>query len=284
MKEGSNKQFKEKLLKTFKAFDFFCKKNNIRYYAAYGTMLGAIRHHGFIPWDDDIDVYMLRKDYDKFCTLKNKVGPHYNIFDINNKNYWLLSLAKFVDIDTTLWEFEDRPLILGVYIDVFPLDEINTDQTLCLKDEYDKISFLVIRSMMRHTKSQYVHNIFHPRTEWKMLFDTFYYCKRKTYYMEKYKSCVKKIKSLKGDFYVSYDGPYGTGEIMKKEWFADTLNVPFEDYSMIVPFGYDAILTKIYGDYMKLPPKSEQVSHHNHFFLDLNKRWTIEEILNVSKA
>ena len=113
--------YKDKLIETFAAFDRFCREHDIKYYAAYGTLIGAVRHKGLIPWDDDVDVYMLRKDYEKFCSFKGKIDDHYDVMDINDENYWLLSLAKFVDTDTTLWEFKDLPLVLGVYVDVFPL-------------------------------------------------------------------------------------------------------------------------------------------------------------------
>ena len=141
--------YKEKLIETFYAFDQFCTKNDIKYYAAYGTLIGAVRHKGLIPWDDDVDVYMLREDYDKFCSFRGHVDSHYDIMDINDENYWLLSLAKFVDTNTTLWELKELPLILGVYIDVFPLDEIESDTNLELKHDYDKYSDLILRGMRR---------------------------------------------------------------------------------------------------------------------------------------
>lgn len=276
---NSEKQYKQKLIETFIAFDSFCKQHDIKYYAAYGTLIGAVRHHGLIPWDDDIDVFMKREDYDKFCSYRGKVGGHYDIMDINDKNYWLLSLAKFVDTNTTLWEFQELPLILGVYIDVFPLDEINTDKSLKYKKEYDDLSSLVARSMMRYNFSQLMKTLIHPRRALYVFCNLLAHKGKYSQYRAKYDALVAHLKSIKGDYYVSYDGPYGVGEIMKKEWFEKTISLQFEGMTIEAPVGYDSILRKMYGDYMKLPPESKRVSHHSHYFLDLNKRWSIEEIV-----
>lgn len=277
----TDKLFKKKLLETFHAFDNFCKQHEIPYYAAYGTLIGTVRHHGLIPWDDDIDVFMKRKDYDRFCAFRGKVGGHYDIMDINDDNYWLLSLAKFVDTDTTLWEHESLPLVLGIYIDVFPLDETSSENSLAYKADYDKYSLLVARSMMKHPIKQLLRGVIHPYREIEMLEDIFIHRHRAKFYREKYDILVEKLKQQKGDYYVSYDGPYGVGEIMKKEWFAKTVSLPFEDMTIDAPIGYDSILRKVYGDYMQLPPENKRVSHHSHYFLDLNKRWTLGEISKI---
>ena len=86
--------FQEKLLEVYRSFQELCKIHDIHYYAYGGTLIGAIRHHGFIPWDDDIDVLMKRPDYEKFCSLRGKVDGHYDIMTEDEDNYWLLSLAE----------------------------------------------------------------------------------------------------------------------------------------------------------------------------------------------
>ena len=135
---NSEIEYKKKLLETFKAFDAFCRKHDINYYAAYGTLIGAVRHKGLIPWDDDIDVLMLPDDYNKFCSYRGNVDGHYDIVDSRDENYWLLTLAKFVDMNTTLWEMEEYPCVTGVYIDIFPLYENDHDQAVKLKTQYEK--------------------------------------------------------------------------------------------------------------------------------------------------
>lgn len=277
--------YKRKLVDTFIAFDKFCKQNKLKYFAAYGTLLGAVRHQGLIPWDDDIDVYMRREDYDRFCSLKGCVDGHYDIMDINDKNYWLLSLAKFVDTDTTLWEFKRLPLILGVYIDVFPLDECNKESVMKFKGEYDKYSSLVTESMMRYSAVDLCKSLLKGRLGclYSQLSVLFYKRYKYRTYMKKYLSCVDRIKKEKGDYLVSYDGPYGIGEICEKEWFLDTVQLSFEGITIDAPQAYERYLTQIYGNYMILPPESKRVSHHSHYFLDLEHGLTMGQVLSMLK-
>ena len=100
----SESRYKEILLKTMKAFIAFCKEHDIEYMAAYGTILGTIRHKGLIPWDDDIDVFMTRENYEKFLQFKKDVfKTGYEIIDKNDKGYYL-PFAKFCDANSTIWE------------------------------------------------------------------------------------------------------------------------------------------------------------------------------------
>ncbi|KXB74135.1 hypothetical protein HMPREF1860_02125 [Prevotella amnii] len=122
-----DKLLQKKLLSLFKEFTLFCKKNNLTYYAAYGTAIGAVRHHGIIPWDDDVDVWMPRKDYEKLLKLKTTLlKTNYEIINIENKGYYLY-FAKFCNRNTSIIEREGEPNI-GLYIDIFPLDNYNTSR------------------------------------------------------------------------------------------------------------------------------------------------------------
>ena len=122
-------RYKKVLLETMKAFIDFCSQNKLEYVAAYGTALGAVRHKGLIPWDDDIDVFMTRDNYEKFleCREKAKLAG-YEIFDLNDEGYYL-PFAKFCNANTTLWEVERLPFVMGVFIDVFPLDFTSEDES-----------------------------------------------------------------------------------------------------------------------------------------------------------
>ena len=147
--EQTDVLFKNKLLETFKAFIEFCNEHGIKYYACGGTLIGAVRHQGLIPWDDDIDVWMMPDDFKKFCSYRGKIQGHYDIMDGRDDNYWLLSVAKFVDVDTTLWEEEEYPCVTGVYIDVFPLYECDSQNALQQKHKHDEFEFFFKHSM-RH--------------------------------------------------------------------------------------------------------------------------------------
>ena len=120
-------EHQEMLLKTYKEFSKFCLSNNLPFYAAYGTLIGAIRHHGFIPWDDDIDVFMLRKDYDRFVELRNTlIADDFKIaVYVDGKSPY--PFAKFYTTKGTIWEYSQFPFIIGPWIDVFPIDEGDID-------------------------------------------------------------------------------------------------------------------------------------------------------------
>lgn len=284
--QETEKGFKIKLIETFKVFDKFCKSHNLRYFVAYGTLIGAVRHHGLIPWDDDIDVLMLPDDYKKFCSYKGKVGGHYDIVDSRDENYWLLTLAKFVDMNTTLWEMEEYPCVTGVYIDVFPLYENNYDQAVKLKAQYEKFAVLLRRSMMHYSFNKIWSLLYNGRilTLWKVLKDIIHNFVMHSYFRKKYDHYLNKVQNARGDYYVCYEGDYKEREIYPKEWFDKTMKIPFEDMMIDIPVEYDKMLTKIYGDYMQLPPEEKRVSHHPHYFLDLDRRWTIDEIKNYKKS
>lgn len=278
-------EYRQKLIETFKAFDEFCKKNYIKYYAAYGTLLGTIRHKGIIPWDDDIDVWMLPEDYQKFCSLRGKVEGHYDVMTDEDQNYWLMSLVKFVDTNTTLWEVEHFPCVTGVYIDIFPLYESTIDKAVELRKEYDRVATNLTRAMTRHTLGQFKTSFFNNfDTFKKCLKETFYYRPQYKKFLHEYRVFVKKITKLKGDVYVSYDGLYREKEVYKKIWFADTIKLSFEGMKIDVPCGYDEILTKLYNDYMQIPSEKKRISHHSHYFVDLRRRWTIKEIKAFTKG
>lgn len=284
MCENINQKYKEKLIETFKAFDKFCQKHNIKYYAAYGTAIGAIRHKGLIPWDDDIDVYMLRPDYEKFCSLQGHVNDKYDIMNINNDNYWLLELAKFVDTNTTLWEFEEFPLILGVYIDIFPLYEIDTEENaIMMKQEHDYYSTRIEEGMKHYSIKKILSSLKHPRYTYKCLLSKYYYRYKLHRNIKKYLSWIKKCSKIKGNYYISYEGGYGLGEMMNKEWFKESIKVPFEDTFINLPIGYDGILKGLYGEYMSFPPKEKQKSIHGRYFLDLSQRYTLSEVTKIIK-
>ncbi len=284
--DNTEKQFKKKLIATFYEFDNFCKSHGIKYFAAYGTLIGAIRHKGLIPWDDDIDVWMLPEDYNKFCNLKGKVDGHYDIVDSRDEGYWLYDLAKFVDTNTTLWEFESLPCITGIYIDVFPLAACSMPFAIEIKKLYDKASYLVERSRMKHSNNELI-NIFRQH-DWRELkffiYDIICMPFMKNVWKRRHNEYQNEIKNGKGDMLISYEAMCREKNIFEKQWFENVEFADFENIKITIPSGYDKILTQLYGNYMELPPEEKRISHHSHYFLDLERRWTINEIKELKNA
>lgn len=275
-------KYKEILCETMKAFIAFCEKHGLRYYACAGTCLGAIRHKGIIPWDDDIDVLMPRKDYNKFLALKScLVDSSYEIVDPSDKGYYL-SFAKFVNANTTIFEVREYPFILGIFIDVFPLDEVgDAEMAKKLFEEKTIAWWNYACKLVRFVPSVFFDNVSRLKLKTALhylknsLFGNFY--KKKLYL--KFLAIEKNIQQQKGDKWMFYSGGYGFDkELCDKEWFGEGVKVPFEDFSIVVPTNYEAYLKHIYKDYMTPPPVEKRVSHHNQYFVDLSRRWSIEEI------
>lgn len=271
------------LIDLLKFFDEFCEKNGLKYYACAGTCLGAIRHKGFIPWDDDIDVVMPREDYEKMLSLRNSLkGTDYEINDISDKGYYL-PYAKFCEKKTTLVEFKDKPFLLGMFIDVFPLDEAS-DSSVCRKLFKKKN-----RAMQRysqglgkgHLKRMAKAKGFFAKAKCVMFF--FFGWFLKFFYLKQFFATEKKIRHLHGDHIMYYGGGYGFDkELHKKDWFGEGCRVPFEKITIMIPKDYKSYLSKLYGNYMTPPPPEKQISHHYHYFYDFDKRWSLEDVMKLN--
>lgn len=275
------------LLKTMKAFICFCKENEIEYIVAYGTLLGAVRHRGLIPWDDDIDVFMTRENYNKFISLKNKDSlVDYEIIDLTTDGYYL-PFAKFCDKHSTLWEVKRFPFVMGVFVDVFPLDQANNDfSSRELHNVFKKVFGSYTRGIVKYT----INDFFVKLSALKikeflgMLKNIFYYSlyKRKT--INKITEIEERIKSVEGDYYMSYfSSDNFENSIFPKYLFSETIECKFEDFVISIPRQYDKLLKTMYGDYMTFPPKENQVSHHYHYYFNPCKRLSLEQVKNQLK-
>lgn len=275
----SQTRYKELLLKTMSEFIKVCDQNGIEYIGAYGSVLGAVRHKGLIPWDDDIDVFMTRENYEKFLQLKKTLnGSGYEIVDLDNDGYYL-PYAKFCDANTSIWEIENLPFVLGIFIDVFPLDfvEENDAECVALRDEY----IVLFRKYVRSKRSFRFADLL-SLSGLKDFFKTVYY--RKTVKKEMLRNIENKIKNKRGPYRMYYRSmdKYSKSKF-DASWFDECIEVPYENFSIRIPKNYDAYLTQCYGNYMEPPPIEKRVSQHFHYFVDLDKRLSEEEIRKIKK-
>lgn len=258
-----------KLLEMLKWLTDYLHENELTYYIIGGTMLGAARHKGFIPWDDDIDIGMPRQDYEKLIKLLENPIEHYVIE--SPKGYardYLYNVAKFYDVNTSMTELLRKKIKRGVYIDIFPLDGIGNTEEESFKN-YKKID----RANM--LLAMLVCGVRKERKWWK---NCAVLAGRILPISPKKLAQKVDLLSAKRDFYKcewvgNMMSTYRARDIMKREIFGTPTLYNFEGLQVYGPEKHEEYLTQIYGDWRKLPPKKKQHSAHDFAELDLNKSY-----------
>ena len=262
LKEEDLQQLKEVELEMFKAFISVCEQLGLRYYLLGGTLLGAVRHKGFIPWDDDIDVGMPRADYEIFLEKAQALMPApYFVQNLRTEKTCPFNFCKIRNSNTTYLESSvaHLPINHGVFIDIFPLDGYPTKQ--------EEKAFFRTNTLL----SWRIQNVFGGPVKkpwWKKLISVLLMPisveqavqKRETLYC----SASNTEKTA------NYSGAWGAKEIVPTEWYAEGCEVEFEGLAVRAPKEYDKWLTQVYGDYMQLPPEEKRVGHHYVDVFDLN--------------
>ena len=253
-------------LEILKYFSNFCDEHKLRYFLSNGTLLGAIRHNGFIPWDDDIDVYMPRNDYMKFLHLVgSSLGPNYKLVTPYNSKKYLYTYAKLFDDRTVLVEFpETLKYTIGVYIDIFPVDglpdsEIEINKHFKRTKKLISQNWLFIAQGKRLTKETKLY-----KRMYGYLFVFLARLMGEKFYFNKLDKMARKYDFDKSEEVALTACGYGAVERMKQSYFAKCQKVKFENNLFNAPIGYHEYLTSLYGDYMKLPPLEEQIKRHNN--------------------
>jgi len=253
-------------------FDRVCKKLDLRYFLSSGTLLGAVRHSGFIPWDDDIDVLMFRKDYDRFLKFAPaEIGPRYFLQTNESEKEYPFPFAKLRDSETTLIEKEVRDLNInqGIYIDIFPLDGIPTNKLL-RNLGWVPLSIIGYLSLFKKVRKQTPHKL---GIMFKIL-DSIIPIKAWTLsrmYVSLCKMCdVDKAKFVAFSSWPDY--PFDL-IVYRKSLFEETVVLNFHGRLFPAPSGYDELLKQLYGDYMVLPPEEKRNSHHRNVQIDTTKSY-----------
>lgn len=239
----------------------FCNKNGIKYFLFHGTLLGAVRHNGFIPWDDDIDICFLKEDYNRFITEFNDPTGRYKLMAPEKSKECNFSLAKVFDSNTLLIENVTHPVDLGVYVDIFPLDYGQRDftKTLSYLNKTTFIRKLLLLKRLKTNKQRvwYKNVIIVTIQVLTCLFKEKHLVNKLVEYYERQTDSDSKFVMQTRILANSKT------QIYEKDVFRETKMLVFEGKMYPVPIGYAELLETLYGDYMKLPPIEERITHHD---------------------
>ncbi|ORJ28276.1 phosphorylcholine transferase LicD [Streptococcus oralis] len=238
--------------------DSFCKENGINYCINYGTLIGAIRHKGFIPWDDDIDLSMTRKNYEKFIQLFSEKQSKYKLLSLETDDQYFNNFIKIVDPTTKIIDTRNtKTYDSGIFIDIFPMDTFNDSKVV---DICYKLESFKLLSFSKHK------NIVYGDSKLKDLIRSFFWFLLRpispSYFAIQIEKQIQKYRVKDGKYIAFIPSKFKEKEVFAKEVFEDFIEVPFEHLMLPAPKQYDAILKQYYGDYMTLPPKEKQFYSH----------------------
>ena len=253
-------------------FKRICDKYGIDYFFFFFTLLGAVRHHGFIPWDDDMDVGMTRKNYERFLKVAAKeLRPQFFLQTAKTDPSFAHGFAKIRLNGTVLMEdyTEHSAQHNGVFLDVFPYDEM-ADSPLLLRLQY--LHFKCLKwAALGKTDYQFVDKKKHYFAS-AMSKALFFYSKNKC--IDKMtKICTRYLGKNQKNI-INWYGAYKFSEYMDRKCAHDLVSMEFEGYSFKVPADYDILLKNMYGDYMKLPPIEKRGNQHAMVKMDIGEYHT----------
>lgn len=250
-----------------------CDQNGLTYYMCGGTCIGTIRHHGFIPWDDDVDIFMLREDYENLYHNWEKYShdSRYQICRSDATHNYHHAAMTVNDSTTTFINFrtQNEDVNQGIAIDIIPIDHLAPTPIGRFKQRINAILFSIFINqrlpdhqgkLLRFLTALPLYIVRSPKIRYHIWKESE---RRMTAPQPGSTQLVELASGLKGMF-----RPFDP------KWFATTKMMPFEDTEMPVMAGYDQYLTLVFHDYMKLPPKSQQLAKHHTAIIDTDTPYT----------
>lgn len=259
MREISFEESKQILVKTLESIDKCCRANNLSYSLCWGTMIGAIRHKGFIPWDDDVDLMMPRKDYNRFLEVYK--APDYDIYAPKKNKNCIQLLIKVYNKHTKIFFGNHKKSLYGLWVSIFPYDNVPDEN---------------VRSWER--KRTFWMNIYHFKVVRFLTTDSlFTKCAKailkipvfpfSSFYLEKKaEKCLTAYNGKRTKQISLWDCGLGFTKFyyFPSDWFDEFIDVDFDGIKCRIIKRYDEFLRLYYGDYMTPPPVDKQIPGHNY--------------------
>lgn len=260
-------------LEILRDFQSLCEKYNIDYFAGGGTAIGAVRHKGFIPWDDDIDVNLVRKDYERFLEVAEKeFSDKYIIVNAEKNDIYPLMSTRWIKKGTKFKEesFKDLDIDLGVFLDIYCFDNVPDDE-LKMKKQGRKVWFLNKFMILKAVKRPVLYF-----SGWKA--NVVYFLSAMVHYMmnlchisnkflyKKVKKTLIKYNDQKTKRVAYYFDPTPFTSVINYDDIFPTKKVPFEDGEIRVGCNVERYLERRFGNYMELPPKEKRHNHPPYIF------------------
>lgn len=259
MRKIEEEELKELQLDILNDVHVFCINNDIKYSLSFGSLLGAIRHKGYIPWDDDIDIMMPREDYERF--IKTYRHENFKIATSSTMPDYFHPYAKVYNTQTIVQEFVENKSSYGINIDVFPIDKMPDDNFSLKKMFYVKKFLNLIynlkmvstnknRSFFKNCILAISHILLSP-IKMNVLVNK----------MECISKKYSNIETCRSGIFTPADNTFNS--ITDNNVFEEYTEVKFEGMSFYIVKDYDSLLHAFYGDYMKLPPVEKRITHHS---------------------
>ena len=256
-RELSIEEVKQLELDILKNVHRYCEERGLIYVLIGGTLLGAIRHKGFIPWDDDIDIAMPRPDYEKF--IKEYSDDRYEVKSLEYSDGYIFTFAKVIDSKTILIENKTNKSDIGINIDIFPLDGLPNKKADAVKYANNSMTYkrlITLKQMKFRRGRSVVKNL--TLACGKIFLAVFSY-KSLTLMAVKY---ATRYPYNNGDCVANLSWGFGKAEMLDRDGINNRHLVPFEDTEFYISENYEDFLVNRFGDYMQFPPEKDRKSHH----------------------
>ncbi len=275
------KEYQEKAIGTLEAIIQLCERENIRYFIAGGALIGAVRHQGFVPWDDDIDICVPRPDYERLLACAAQLPQPYEILHAGNDPDYIYPFAKAYDASTTVTEDFERPFTRGVWVDIFPLD--GTFENRLLR----KLHFALARKLIAvlTDQQQYYRP---PRKALKRLRKRIKSSIYQRFSKHGVLRLLSRICSIRQYDEAAVVGPliakWGYRESAPRSFFEQYTYLPFGHLQVRAPAGADPWLRQVFGDYMTPPPEHARKPTHAIGYVNLQQPYRAQLALPASSV